>query len=472
MIAKIKASARYRWYVLISVSLGTFMATLDSSIVNVALPTIAQNFQVDIKVLQWVPAAYILTITSLLLTFGRLADMFGKTKIFGIGFLGFTLGSILCGLAVNPTFLIGARVIQGIGAAMLMANSMGIITSVFPAQERGRALGTVGTVVAAGSMTGPPLGGLLTGTIGWPAIFFINVPIGLLGFWASIYLLPREPGIDRGSSFDFLGAFFWASGVISLVLGLSQVETIGWTSRVIVTIFIGVILLSIFIKMEIKRSQPLIDLNLFKNPVFASGNFAGFISFVTMFFITIFMPFYFQEVKGYEPQQIGLFLMVFPVAMAIVAPMSGYLSDKFGYMIFTTGGMALMFINLLALSRISTATPVYLVVIAQLVIGIAMGMFQSPNNSSVMGVVPKPKLGIAGGIIATMRNFGMVMGIAISVSIFSARVRLYSGLEKKEAFVSALGDVFLVAACLALVGLLVSFIRGKKYDKGQTTVNQ
>ncbi|MDN5323038.1 MAG: hypothetical protein PWQ67_1492, partial [Clostridia bacterium] len=238
------------------------------------------------------------------------------------------------------------------------------------------------------------------------------------------------------------------------------------------TIFIGVILLSIFIKMEIKRSQPLIDLNLFKNPVFASGNFAGFISFVTMFFITIFMPFYFQEVKGYEPQQIGLFLMVFPVAMAIVAPMSGYLSDKFGYMIFTTGGMALMFINLLALSRISTATPVYLVVIAQFVFGIAMGMFQSPNNSSVMGVVPKPKLGIAGGIIATMRNFGMVMGIAISVSIFSARVRLYSGLEKKEAFVSALGDVFLVAACLALVGLLVSFIRGKKYDKGQTTVNQ
>jgi len=310
MIAKIKQSPNYRWYVLISVSLGAFMTTLDGSIVNVALPTIAQDFQVDLKVLQWVPAAYLLTITSLLLSFGRLSDMLGKTKIFGLGFVGFTVGSVLCGLASNPTFLISARVIQGVGAAMIMANSMGIITGIFPPQERGRALGTVGTVVAAGSMTGPPLGGLLTGTIGWPAIFFINIPVGALGLWGSIHLLPKDKSIDKNERFDYLGAVLWGIGVVALILGLSQVETLGWTSRVIITIAVGIVLLITFIKIEIKRLEPLVDLDLFKNPVFSSGNFAGFISFVTMFFITLFMPFYFQEIKGFEPQQIGLFMMV------------------------------------------------------------------------------------------------------------------------------------------------------------------
>lgn len=456
MFKSIKRSPHYRWYVFASVSLGTFMSTLDGSIVNVALPTIAKDFNVDLHTLQWIPGSYLLIITSLLLFFGRLADIVGKRKVFSWGYIGFIIGSFLCGLSHSVTFLIFARVIQGIGASMMMANSPGIITKVFPPQERGRALGTVGTVVALGSMTGPPLGGLITGIIGWQWIFFINIPLGLIGLWGSSNLIPEEQGI-KIKKFDYQGTFTWAIGIILLLIGFTQVETKGWTFSVLSLIFIGLFSIILFVKIESKIKEPLLDLTLFKNPIFTTGNIAGFLSFVTLFFLNLFMPFYFQEIKGFSPQKIGFIMMSYPIAMSLVAPVSGYLSDKYGFRIFTCLGMGLLTLNFLVLSRITANSPTYLLILSQCMAGIGMGIFQSPNNSSVMGVVPPNKLGIAGGVLATMRNLGMVLGIALSVSIFSFRLNYVGD------FALALGETYLVAAFVALGGLIFSLIRGKEY---------
>jgi len=455
VLNSIKTSPNYRWFVFLNVALGTLMATLDGSIVNVALPTMANEFQVDINVLQWIPAAYILTITGFLLTFGRLADIYGKNRIYRIGFIGFVIGSILCGLSTSSQLLIYSRVIQGLGAAMMMANSLGIIIEAFPKEERGRALGTMGTVVAVGNLTGAPLGGILTGTVGWQSIFFINVPIGILGLILSFFILPKDNIPETKGKFDYLGASLWLIGVVALIIGLTRVETLGWSKNVILTTSFGLVLLLLFYRIETKSKEPLIDMNLFKNPIFLKGNITKLISFITLIMVTLFLPFYFQDGKGLEPYQVGLLMMVMPITLSVISPLSGYLSDKYGYVILTVGGMALLSSNLFLFSRITLDTPIYLVIAAQIIFGIATGMFQSPNNTLIMSVVPKSQLGIAGGIIATMRNFGKVVGIALSVGIFSARLRIYTETRGEEAFINALSDIFLVAAVIAFLGLVI-----------------
>lgn len=222
MFENVKKSPNYRWYVLAAVSTGTFMSTLDSSIVNVALPTISEQFQVELSTLQWTVTAYLLAITSMLPVFGRLADMLGRKKIFGLGFIIFTSGSALCGLSPGIWFLVGARVLQAIGAAMLMANSAAIIVAIFPFQERGRALGLTGTVVALGSMSGPALGGILISLAGWRTIFYINLPLGILAYLLVQSILPSDQLLAEEESFDFAGAFLFAGGMISLLYSINS----------------------------------------------------------------------------------------------------------------------------------------------------------------------------------------------------------------------------------------------------------
>ena len=460
MFENIKNSSNYRWYIFASVSIGTFMSTLNASSINVALPSIARDFGADLKMVQWIPLSYILIITSCLLFFGKIADIIGKSRVFSWGFIGFMIGSLFCALSPTIQLLIVARIIQGIGAAMIMANSMGIIVDVFPSNERGRALGSVGTIVALGSMSGPPLAGLLTGMLGWPSIFFINIPIGLFGLFGSIYLLPKEKR-KKFISFDIKGSILWALGIISFIYGLSMIERVGLTPLVKTYIIVGIVCLILFFILEFKIQDPLLDIELFKNPVFTTGNIAGLLSFIAMFSINLFMPFYFEEVKGIETNQVGFLMMAFPIAMAIVAPLSGYLSDKFGHRLLTTTGMGLMALNLFALSRISVTSPTPLILFSFAVFGASMGLFQSPNNSSVMGVVPKGKLGIAGGILATMRNLGMTLGISLSVLLFSYRQKFYPDLQVEEKFANALGDTFFYSGFIALIALVLSFTRAK-----------
>ena len=461
MSDNIKNAANYRWYVLATVSIGTFMATLDSSIVNVALPTISVDFHSDLSTVQWVVTSYLLTITSLLLVFGRLADLLGRKKVYSLGFLIFILGSILCGLAQNIWFLVGTRVLQAVGASMLMSNSAAIITSIFPHNERGKALGLTGTVVALGSLTGPALGGLLIGLINWRSIFFINVPIGIIGYLAARSILPTDEPRKGKESFDFVGAIAFTVGMISLLLGINNGENWGWTSfPVLLSLILGLALLFIFFINERVVKHPMVDLTLFRNRTFMIGNLSGWLSFVAMFANTMLLPFYLQQILNYTPSQVGVLMTVFPVTMAIVAPISGHASDKFGPVALTTSGLAITGLGLFYFSTLSATAEFYHVIPGSLLIGLGAGLFQSPNNSSVMSSVPPQKLGIAGGINSLVRNLGMVTGIAFSVSLFEA----LGGVTKPkpdqiEMFMSAYQTVMLVAMAIALFGAIISYNR-------------
>lgn len=471
---KLKESSRYRWFILATVSVGTFMATLDSSIVNVALPTISGKLHADLSILQWVVTAYLLTISSLLPVFGRIADLLGRKRVYSFGFLIFTLGSVLCGLATNIWFLVGMRVLQAVGASMLMANSAAIITANFPPQERGRALGLTGTVVALGSLTGPALGGILVGLLNWRAIFYINLPIGIIGYLAARIILPNDQLKQSGESFDFVGALFFTFGMISLLFAVNNGQDWGWLSLPILTgIVLGSLLLITFFFTETRVAHPMIDLSLFRNRPFLVGNLSGFLSFVAMFANTMLMPFYLQHVLNYNPTQVGLLMTSFPLMMAVIAPISGHASDRIGPVALTTGGLFVTALGLFYLSTLTAQSAFWQVIPGSLLMGLGAGLFQSPNNSSVMSSVPPRKLGVAGGINALVRNVGMVIGIAFSVSLFENReARLLSGIsspsvgQQVNAFVSAYHTVMLAGMGIALVAALISLNR-KGYAKAE-----
>lgn len=465
--SKVKNSINYRWFILANVSLGTFMSTLDASLVSVALPSLSSDLQTELSIIQWVVTAYLLIITSLLPVFGRIADLVGRKRIYSIGFLMFALGSFLCGLATNIGFLIGARVIEAIGASMLMSNSNAIVTAAFPPQERGRALGLIGTVVALGSLSGPAIGGFLLELIHWRSIFFLNVPIGILGFLAAQVILPLDKLQKNKETFDTWGALFFSAGMISLLLALSKGQDWGWNSSpILIGLFLGIVLLMSFFLTENRVSHPMIDLSLFKNKPFLIGTLSGLLSFVALFTNNMLMPFYLQQILHFQPLFVGLVMTANPLAMAIVAPLSGRASDRIGPVFLTSTGLALTSLGLLYLTTVTSTSSAWAVVPGPLLMGIGNGMFQSPNNSSVMSSVPKAKLGIAGGINALVRNLGMVMGTALAVTLFDNRqAALLSGISNPEAiqqtaaFLTAYDTVLYTGAAIALVAALISLNR-------------
>ncbi len=467
IVLGLKSSPRYRWFILATVSVGTFMSTLDSSIVNVALPTISGVLQADLSTLQWVVTAYLLTISSLLPVFGRIADLLGRRRVFSLGFLVFTLGSILCGLAPNIWFLIGMRIVQAIGASMLMANSAALIIANFPPKERGRALGLTGTVVALGSLTGPALGGILVGLLNWRSIFFINLPIGILGYLAARIILPPDKPQPNKETFDFVGAFLFTVGMISLMFAISNGQSWGWSSYPILGgLFLGMLSLAFFFHTELRVSNPMIDLSLFRIRPFFIGNITGLLSFVAMFANVMLMPFYLQQVLNYSPTQVGLVMTAFPLAMAFAAPLSGHASDRIGPNVLTTSGLVVTAISFLYLSTLTITSSFWQIVPGLLLTGLGAGLFQSPNNSSVMSSVPSNKLGVSGGISALVRNVGMVIGIAFSVSLFQNRetsllagVNNPTSIQQVTAFVGAYHTVMLASMSIALFAALISLNR-------------
>lgn len=446
------------------------MSTLDSSILNVALPTISNKLNSNLSTLQWVVTAYLLTISSLLPVFGRVADLLGRKRIFSIGFLVFTLGSVLCSSATNIWFLIGMRILQAVGASMLMANSAAIITANFSPKERGRALGLMGTVVALGSLTGPALGGLLVGMFNWQSIFYINLPIGVLGYLAAQIILPSDKPQSNSETFDYVGALFFTLGITSLMFAISNGQGWGWSSYpILIGLTVGTLSLVLFFHTEIRIANPMIDLSLFRIRVFLIGNLTGLLSFVAMFANVILMPFYLQQVLSYNPTQVGLLMTSFPLMMAIVAPLSGHLSDRIGPAVLTTTGLSMTALGLFYLSSLTTTSLFWQIAPGLLMMGLGAGLFQSPNNSSVMSSVPPNKLGVAGGINALVRNVGMVIGIAFSVSLFESRQTMFliginnpTSVQTINAFVSAYQTVMLVSMGIAILAALISLNRKRR----------
>ncbi|HWQ71848.1 MAG TPA: MFS transporter, partial [Desulfitobacteriaceae bacterium] len=470
--AKIKQSVHIRWFILANVALGTFMATLDASIVNVALPTLSLKFDVDLPILQWVVTAYLLTISSLLPILGKLADIIGRKRVYSSGLILFTLGSALCGLANNVWFLIGMRVLQAIGASMLMANNQAIIVANFPFNERGRALGLSGTMVALGSLTGPALGGILVGLVGWRSIFYINVPIGIIAYLSALIILPADSPKHESVPFDYKGSVLFSLGLISLLYAVNYSEDAGWGSiEVLGTMFLGLFLLIFFVLAEQRASQPIIDLAIYKNIPFLIGNLSAFLSFTGQFFYTILMPFYLQNILNYSTSQVGLLMTAYPLAMAVTAPIGGYASDKIGPVALTTGGLLTIAGGMFYLLSVSAYSGFFQIIPGPILMGIGAGLFNSPNNSSVMSSVPKDKLGIAGGLNALVRNVGMIMGTTLSVTIFESRQAAIlaktlhpSAGQTAFAFMSSFHTVILIGGSILLAAAAISLSR-KGYVK-------
>src|SRR5690554_3603864 len=318
-----------KWWVLLSVAMGIFLSTIDGSIVNVSLPTLEAVFDTSFATVQWVVVSYLLVITSLMLGVARLADMIGKRRIYLSGMVVFTIGSLLCGIAPTVGFLIGFRAFQGLGAVMMQALGMAIVTEAFPPTERGRALGISGTIVSLGISIGPTIGGLLIGTVGWRWIFLVNLPVGIVGFWLARRYVPdwRPPG---GQRFDGIGAVLLFVTLVCMAIGLTFGPTRGWGSPEITTLLIGALAgFLVFLVVESRLREPMVDLRLFRDSLFSISLLTGFLVFVVFAGLFV-MPFYLERVMGYDPQHVGLFLVTVPVALGVTASVAGALSDRYG----------------------------------------------------------------------------------------------------------------------------------------------
>ena len=461
-----------KWSVFFIVAIGVFMATLDSSIVNISLPSIARDFGVPLNgAIEWVIISYLVVTAAVLLTAGRLADMIGRKAIWVIGLFVFTGGSALCGAASSLGFLIAARAAQGLGGALLFAASPAMITSAFPARERGRALGLNAVNVALGVSVGPTLGGFITAYLSWRWIFYVNVPIGIIGIFLTLRILTEKFHRNPGK-FDPLGAVLLGVGLASLTAALSFGQELGWTSPIFIAgVVIGIVGLGLIPFVEHRVANPIIDLKMLRNRVFLSANMSLVLSFLALFAVSFLMPFYLEQLRGFPTQIVGLLLTPLPIMIAIVAPFSGSLADRFGSTRWlASGGLAIACIGLILLSQLNAQSSVLDIIWRLLVTGFGQALFQSPNNSALLGSAPPEQRGSASGFLATGRVMGQSLSVALAGAIFASLGGSAAGLaiQKHASNLSALQQTFttsfrtalLTCACIAALGVFTSLVRG------------
>ncbi|MED4957435.1 MFS transporter [Paenibacillus macerans] len=452
-----------RWLILVVLNLFTFMSTLDGSIVNIALPVIAKRLDLQVAEAEWVVTAYLLMICAAILFFGKLGDIVGKIKVFKWGMIIFTVGSLLCGFSSSLTMLVGSRLIQALGASLTMANSQGIITDIFPANERGRALGLIGTFVSLGSIAGPSLGGVIVSALGWEYIFWVNIPVGLIAIVLGWRTLPGDRTKLR-VKIDKAGSLLFPLFILALFSGLLLGQQIGYRDpRIIAALIIAAVVFIIFLWIETRKSEPMLQLSLFKNPLFSLSILCGFLVFVANFCFNIIAPFYTQSILNLSPSQAGLLMMLFPIVMVIVAPLSGALSDKIGSELLTFAGLIVMVVAQVGLAGLHGSSPIFLVGVWIAMLGLGSGLFQSPNNSLVMSKVPRTQLGIAGSINSLVRNIGMVVGITVATTTLFGVMSSLAGQRvtglvpgRPDLFLSGMHVVFMTSATICLVAAVLT----------------
>lgn len=459
-----EAAGGGKWAVMAAVGVGIILATIDSSIVNVALPTLVEELGADFALVQWVVLAYLLTLTTLTVSVGRLADIVGAKPIYTSGFVVFTAASVLCGLAPDVLWLIGFRVLQAIGAAMILGLGAAIVTRAFPVRERGVALGVSGAMVSIGIVVGPALGGILVDAFSWRAIFFVNLPVGALGTLMAARFVPALPP-RQGQRFDYAGAvtLFLSLSALLLALTLGQGEGRGAIAFA-GPIAVWLLALAAFLWVEHRAEDPMVDLRLFRSDLFSVGLGTGFVTFVAIAGATFLAPFFLEGVLGYAPRQVGLLLAVVPVALGITAPLSGWLSDRYGTRPMTVIGLAVAAAGYLALAGLTPATTAAGFAVRFLPIGIGMGLFQSPNNSAIMGAAPAERLGVVSGLLTITRTLGQSVGIAVVGALWAHRVAFHAGGALPEGVAGATpaaaaagwSDTFHAVAALVGIALLAA----------------
>ena len=473
--AGLRGRFEYKWIALSVTTIGALMAAIDGTIVILALPDMMVKLHADLIEMIWVIMGYILVSTVFLLTFGRAADMFGRVRMYNLGFVVFTIGSALCGLSQNATQLILFRLVQGSGAAMMMVNSVAIITEVFPAHERGRALGLNAITWSFGGVVGPVLGGIILTAADWRWIFFINVPIGIFGALWGYRALKEMSKRTRGEKFDPVGAGTFSLGLTALLIAMTLGIEYSWTSLPIVSLFcVFLIMLAIFFWWERGTQNPVLDLSLFKNRVYNFSVLAAMMQALAMFAVNFLIVFYLQGVRGYDALTAALLLIPLPVTTSIMAPLGGWIADRIGARVPATIGLLVQGLALTWFIQLSPTTPYTQIAGGLALMGLGGGLFYPPNTSAAMNAAPVHRLGIASATLATLRQAGMVTSFALSLAVAAGSLprdvmmqlfvgnNVTLGSQPMQAFVIGMHNAFIVSLALCLVAAGISMVRGSE----------
>ena len=459
-----------KWWVLATVCTATLMGTMDASIVTISFPALTRVFDTTPSVVVWVALAYQLTVTGTLLTIGRAADIIGRKKVFVTGLLVFTLGLVLCPLSQGILQLIGFRVVQALGAAMTVALGNAILAASFSQEERGRALGLLEAVVGIGLMSGPAVGGILLDTLGWQAIFYLRIPLGIGACIMALLVLREQPRDGPRDRMDLMGSTTLFLGLSSLILAVNQGQGQGWTSPMVIALgIVAVLSLGLFFSIELRAAQPVIDLSLFRVRRFAVTNALLLTSSLAAIAVPFVLPFYLIEALGLSASRSGLVIMTVPLMLFLLSPVSGALSDRFGPRLLITAGLATQSLGYFLLSARGADSAVLSVWPLLILVGLGGGLFSTPNVSALMSAAPRERMGSVSALMPTVRNIGHALGLAMSGAVFASVRSGYlenasTGLAARALEVSAIAagyrGAFIVAGFIALAALAISLLLG------------
>ena len=439
--------------------LNSFITPFMGSSINIALPAIERDFHVDAVLLSWIATSYLLAVAVFLVPSGRLADIYGRKRIFTAGVFLFLISSMACAVSFSTEMLIFFRIFQGIGNAMVFATGMAILVSVYPPRERGKVLGLNVAAVYIGLSVGPFLGGILTQYLTWRSVFLVTVPLCIIILMLLFWRLKGEWADARGETFDLTGSIIYAIAIIGIIFGISLLPSL----RSIWIIMVGVIAFFAFVKWELRVPHPVFKVSLFKtNRVFAMSNLAALINYSATFALTFLLSLYLQYIKALSPQVTGLVLIAQPVMMALLSPSAGKLSDRIEPRIVATSGMVLTTIGLFPLIFLDQTTSLGYIIGCLVLLGIGFALFSSPNTNAIMSSVEKRFFGIASGAVGTMRSLGMMVSMGISTVIFSIFIgRTQIGLEQYPQLIKSISVAFIIFTLFCLGGIFASMARGK-----------
>jgi EmrB/QacA subfamily drug resistance transporter len=460
MKARIFAEENKKWWTLGAVAFGLFMIMLDNTIVNVALPAIEHSLHMSISSLEWIVTAYALTFAALLITGGKLGDLYGRRKMFTAGLVVFTLASLACGLAPSAGFLIGARAVQGVGAALMSPATLSIITATFPPKERGQAIGIWAGVSALALAIGPLVGGLIVDNINWHWIFYVNVPVGVVGIIVSQLVIRESRDTSHEQSIDLPGLVTSSGALLALSYALIEGNQHGWGSPEIISLFIGAaVLLAVFIRLELSQRLPMLDLGLFKIGAFTGANTVAMLVSLGMFGVFFFISLYVQNILGYSPTKAGAIFLPMTILIILVAPVAGKLSDRIGSRWLMGAGMSILGVSLLLYQRIGLHTGFWSL-LPQLVLGgIGMALTMSPMTSAAMASVPIDKAGVGSGVLNSFRQVGGSLGIALMGAILlNYQHPTTSKAVAAQQFVNGLHAALFVSAFIAFAAAAVAIV--------------
>jgi len=444
---------------LLVATLVSFITPFMGSSINIALPSIAKEFSMDAVLLSWVTTSFLLATAVSLVPFGRIADIQGRKRVLKYGTIIYTIASLLSAISPSATALISFRVLQGIGGAMIYCTGIAILTSVFPMGERGKALGISVAATYVGLSLGPPLGGLLTQYFGWRSIFLANVPLGIITIALIFWKLKGEWAEAKGAKFDFTGSIIYGLALIAVMYGLSIMPAISGVWLIV----IGISGILIFIKWEMRQESPILNINLFKdNTVFTFSNLTALIHYAATYAVFFFLSLYLQYIKGFNPGYAGIILISQPVAMAVLSPVAGRLSDRLDPRSVASIGMALTTVGLILLIFLNESTSLGFIIAILVLTGTGCAAFSSPNINAVMSSVDKNSYGVASAILATMRQSGQMLSMGITMLILAIYMgRLQITPESYQLFLKSMQTAFIISAVLCFCGIFTSLARGK-----------